>query len=86
MNKDEIIRMAREAGDASTDNHRRESFMFDSYGIEHFAALVAAAEREACAVTCEDIYNDPEGNDGNDVYYTRPYLQCADEIRARSQS
>jgi hypothetical protein len=49
MTKDDIIRMAREAGDASTDDHRRESFTFDSYGIERFANLVAAHEREKTA-------------------------------------
>lgn len=55
--------------------------------LQRFAALVAAAakaeEREACAKVCEDIYNDPTGNDGYNAYYTRPYLECADAIRAR---
>jgi len=51
--------------------------------LEKFAALVAAHEREACAKLCEDIYNDPEENNGYDSYYTRPYLECADVIRAR---
>ena len=50
MNRDDIIRMAREAGDYLVDKRGREDFIFDSYGIERFAALVAAAEREACAV------------------------------------
>ena len=45
MNREDIIRMAREAG-------------LDGYGtplpaIERFAALVAAAEREACAKVVE---------------------------------
>jgi hypothetical protein len=47
---------------------------------------IAAAEREACAKVCEDIYNDPKGNDGYDCYYTRPYLECADAIRARGNT
>jgi hypothetical protein len=55
--------------------------------LEKFASLVEAAaradEREACAKVCEDIYNDPEENNGYDSYYTRPYLECADVIRAR---
>ena len=46
MNRDDIIRMAREAGDYLVDKRGREDFIFDSYGIERFAALVAAAERE----------------------------------------
>ena len=57
MTRDDLIKMAREAdfcvnedGGISTSN---------SYGIiqgelEHFAALVAAAEREACALLCEE--------------------------------
>ena len=57
------------------------------YHLETFAALVEEAaradEREACAKVCEDIYNDPEENNGYDSYYTRPYLECADVIRAR---
>ena len=45
--------------------------------VERFAALVAAAEREACAKLCEGI------NDGT------PYnqaIECADAIRARGQA
>ena len=54
MNREEIIKMAREAGDYLVDKRGREDFIFDSYGIEHFANLVAAAEREACAKFIED--------------------------------
>jgi len=44
MTKDDVIRMARQAWG---DGH--EIFCFDDNGIERFTALVAAAEREACA-------------------------------------
>lgn len=54
MNREDIIRMAREAGDYLVDKRGREDFIFDSYGIERFAALVAAAEREACADVAEN--------------------------------
>jgi hypothetical protein len=54
--------------------------------LEATIAQTVAVEREACAVTCENIYNDPEGNDGYDCYYTRPYIECAADIRARGQS
>ena len=43
-------------------------------------------EREACAKLCEDIYYDPKENNGYDCYYTRPYLECAEAIRARGQA
>ncbi len=90
MTKDEVIRMAREAG-LHRQQHNLMSnpvqyrYSYDGYeeNLEAFAALVAAAEREACAKVCEDIFNDPKGNNGDDYYYTRPYLECADAIRAR---
>ena len=53
MTRDDIIRMAREVADIQTDSRGREEFIFDSYGVESFANLVAAAEREACAKVCE---------------------------------
>jgi hypothetical protein len=46
----------------------------------------AAAENESCAKACEAIYNDPNGNNGEDAYYTRPYLECAAAIRARMKN
>ena len=55
MNREDIIRMAREAGDYLVDKRGREDFIFDSYGIERFANLVAAAEREACAKVLDEM-------------------------------
>ena len=54
MTQDEIIEMARQAGDVSTDSRGRMDFCFDSYGLEAFAKLVAEKEREACAKICDD--------------------------------
>ena len=81
MTRDDIIRMAREAGASQLENTPG----FIDY-LQSFAALVAAAEREACAKVCEDIYNDPADNNGYDAYYTRPYLECAEAIRARGET
>jgi hypothetical protein len=47
MTRDDIIRMAREAGVPDSWDLN----WFDPY-YERFAALVAAAEREACAKVC----------------------------------
>ena len=47
MNRDDIIRMAREAGVSESELFPGEQ------AIERFAALVAAQEREACARVCE---------------------------------
>ena len=65
MTREDIIRMAREAGDVLVDSRGREEFFFDSYGIERFAALVAAAERAACVkIVMEDVddYDDEAYN------------------------
>jgi hypothetical protein len=49
MTRDDIIRMAREAGFADT-----QGTVHAFYQLERFAALVAAAEREACAKVCDE--------------------------------
>ena len=66
MNREDIIRMAREAGIGPVYGHE---------SIERFAALVAAAEREACAKVVEDYCGawDDEG------------YALASAIRARGQ-
>ena len=60
MNRDDIIRMAKEAGfnqilatNAGADVWIDDGFYAEE--LEKFAALVAAAEREACAVVCERL-------------------------------
>ena len=47
MTKDDIIRMAREAGVVIDGNNSGQDDLL------YFAVLVAAAEREACAKVCE---------------------------------
>ena len=58
MNREHIIRMAREAGmEQDGDNFfspSHEEIDVHITDLERFAALVAAAEREACAKVCED--------------------------------
>ena len=54
VNREDIIRMAREAGavfPADGSYHRFES----EESLERFAELVASAEREACAMMCEEF-------------------------------
>ncbi len=81
MTKEDIIRMAREAGHAIRNIDGEDEVMDgDNYHIqteriERFAALVAAAEREACAKVCEQA--------GIDGYGT---LAAAAIIRARGES
>ena len=68
MNRDDIIRMAREAGlwPAVTDTFPNE--------LERFANLVAAAEREACAKACDAL---------GDEYADANPTDCAFAIRER---
>ena len=42
-----VIETAREVFDVSSDGRGRETFSTDSYGLERFAELVRAEEREA---------------------------------------
>ena len=52
MTRDDIIRMALEVGYRADVPRQRPG----SYRLARFAALVAAAEREACAALCEARY------------------------------
>jgi len=63
MNREDIVRMAKEAG--------MESFNI-CVELDDFAALVASAEREACAKVCDEFL--PLGN------------KCAYAIRERGQA
>ena len=71
MNRDDIIRMAREAGGDDWGIFR--DFMPE---IERFANLVAAAEREACAKVVEEWLHGEWHNQG---------VVATTMIRARGQ-
>ncbi len=74
MTREDIIRMAEQAGIEIAKNTELlwiEGAMSD---LEKFAALVAAAEREACAKLCE-----AKRLVGREGYF------CADAIRARGK-
>ena len=76
MNREDIIRMARETG---VEWLMHNQFYKDH--LQHFAALVAAAEREACAKVCEDNADDLSEGDWDSAC-----INCADNIRARGQA
>ena len=71
MTRDDIIKMAREAG-------LHDPMVFYA-GYERFAALVAAAEREACAKVCDAHESLGDG------YMGDHFRECAAEIRARGK-
>jgi hypothetical protein len=81
MNKEDIIRMAREAG--FSEWHGTDSPDFLSL-IELFAALVAAAEREACVRECENHRIEDFENDGEPLI-SAVALECAEAIRKRGE-
>lgn len=83
MDREDIIRMAREAG--LGDTGVREGFIFfqpGTDGLERFAALVAAHEREACAKVCEIL----EAEDDSFYAEFSGAIDCAAAIRARGQA
>ena len=58
MNREQIIRMAREVG--IEFDPRWGTCYTGNVQLERFAALVAAAEREACAKVCDVLAVHPE--------------------------
>ncbi len=84
MTRDEIISMFHEAGEAAGWKPGVGNKLVINY-LTHFAALVAAAEREACAKVC-----DPEPSPQNEAYIVRnnkaTMRRCATAIRARSST
>jgi hypothetical protein len=83
MNKEEIIKLAREVGLLPDNLHpapQTHHMAQKQKNLERFAALVAAHEREACAKVCE------ERQEVFQKYYTKGLAaMCAEAIRARSK-
>ena len=81
MNREDIIRMAQEAGlDPDLWNY--------TDAFERFAVLVASAEREACAEVCKkhaDVYAKLEGNPTAKSAWAA-CIDNRDAIRARGQT
>ena len=98
MTRDDIIKLAREAGWSglyTTYNKPtgkadwqmvKESLTVPvtMEQIERFAALAAAAEREACAKVCEDGINN--ATDWDSSYWDQACENRAAAIRARGQA
>ena len=85
MNRDDIIRMARQAGmkaccgrtDKSGKHHPTVNALFSTVPVqwlEQFANLVASEEREECAKVCEGMHDEDRPGD------------YADAIRSRSNA
>jgi len=79
MKQEDILRMAREAGFKIIENMICvEGWEISPY-MQRFAALVAAAERKACAKVCDEVLK----KDGN---WTPTGHRFATAIRARNKT
>ena len=83
MDREEIIRMAREAGMqlawiATVPDTNKMKVLCDFDQVQRFAALVAAHEREACAKVCDVLAVHPE-------YASDITKVAAQAIRARGE-
>ena len=76
MNRNDIIRIAQEAGLHIATDVKWMPIIGLEYA-EKFAALVASAEREACAKVCDEYDNGRHANAAD---------LCATAIRARGQA
>jgi hypothetical protein len=72
VNREDIIRMAREAGDWNG-----QTAEFNDIGLQRFAALVAAHEREECAKVADEWQTE--------ILDPRYQCDCATAIRARGE-
>jgi hypothetical protein len=79
MTKDDIIRMAQEAGIGVKKDLEDWHVPVWHLGVDYlvrFAALVRADEREACARVCEEMHL---------LHFAGPWKKQAAAIRARSK-
>lgn len=86
MTRDDIIRMAREAGFDESNavcaivvRHSNGSWVGIEERLAAFAGLVAQAEREACATICDIKWM-------AESYCGLTARACAEEIRARGDT
>jgi hypothetical protein len=78
VTRDDIIRMARDAKLPYEYDTGRILYLKE---LERFAALVAAAEREACAKVCEETTAA-----WTQYLYNEGCVDCAKAIRARGDA
>lgn len=88
MTRDDIIRMAREAGIETHERKQQARLGVDSHlsvdstdKLSRFADLVSTTEREACAKVCNSMFDLRGANDDHKYMADK----CAEAIRARSQ-
>jgi hypothetical protein len=94
MNREDVIRIAQEAGFDKWDStclsgksDLDEKLAVGEYAIGEavfkFATLVAAVEREACAKVCDDLPVPPYVSDNDAHIWDLTCVDCAEAIRER---
>jgi hypothetical protein len=91
MNKEEIIKLAQEAGLIRAGENYTEPARWGISEITDFYSRVAAAEREACAGACEEVESRAEELWDKFAYPEDQGMasgarQCATAIRARGNT
>ena len=89
MKREEMVMMAKEAGICMGNSILLPAPNGQVEALERFAALVAAAEREACAKVCDAKAerNFPWSSENADKYHAQADWAnvCAEAIRARGE-
>jgi len=83
MTQDEIIEMAQECALIGMRPHLDGIY---SEALVDFAKLVAAKEREACAMVCEELPAPNFYSDTDQSMWDITSMDCAEAIRARGQA
>lgn len=90
MNKEEIVKLAQEAGLIRAGENYTEPARWGISEITDFYSRAAAAEREACARLCDQMFHDwcnQEFEDEDEAYRNKPDAEdCKKAIRARGQA
>ena len=85
-----VIEMAREAGWKDLRDYdsemRHDFFMGNTDSLERLVELARADEREACAKVCDDLLVPVHISLDNESLWDVATLDCADAIRARSNT
>jgi hypothetical protein len=86
MTRDEISRMAQEAEDYADTIYEKDEYYPGWLEVrdQRFAALVAAAEREACARVCEGMARPIDDEISSDAQWIAS--SCVRAIRARGET
>jgi len=79
----ELIDMARKAGLIGMRPHLDGIYI---EALEAFAALVAAAEREACAKVCDELPAPDIYSDTDKSMWEVTCMDCGEAIRARGET